>query len=65
MSSKLRPNLLAKDELEYELRVRGIATGTVEEMRKSLAGALRIELQGSRGETSFKFSTDSESFSLE
>lgn len=40
---KMVINRLRKDELEYELKVRGIKIGTVEEMRSSLAATLRLE----------------------
>lgn len=43
MPGKLIPNYLLKKDLEYELRVRGVATGTVENMRSSLAAILRRE----------------------
>ncbi|KAG5868007.1 hypothetical protein JTB14_024058 [Gonioctena quinquepunctata] len=37
---------LVQDELAYELKTRGIATGTVEQMRHSLAMAIRLEKSG-------------------
>lgn len=46
MSRKIQVNRLLHDELSYELQIRGIATGTVEEMRHSLAMALRFEKSG-------------------
>ncbi|KAJ8963739.1 hypothetical protein NQ317_002534 [Molorchus minor] len=44
--SKMQVNRLNKDELTYEVRIRGIAPGTVEEMRRSLAMARRLETSG-------------------
>lgn len=46
MSHKMQVNRLLQDELTYELQLRGIATGTVEEMRHSLAMAIRLEKSG-------------------
>ncbi|KAJ8964168.1 hypothetical protein NQ317_016442 [Molorchus minor] len=46
MSRKLQVNRLDKDELSYELTVRGIATGTCEEMRRRLSQALQLEKSG-------------------
>lgn len=43
---KIDPNRLDKNELSYELRIRGIATGTVESMRSSLSMARRMEKSG-------------------
>lgn len=42
---------LAKDELEYELRIRGIAIDTCEVMRHNLTMALCLEKSGD----SFKY----------
>ncbi|KAJ8909309.1 hypothetical protein NQ315_010461 [Exocentrus adspersus] len=42
----MQVNRLNKEELTYELRVRGIAPGTVEEMRRRLAMARRLEMAG-------------------
>lgn len=39
-------NRLLQDELAYELQIRGIATGTVDEMRHALAMAIRLEKCG-------------------
>lgn len=39
----MRVNRLLQDELNYELRIRCIATGTVEEMSHSLSTAVRLE----------------------
>lgn len=47
MALKMETGRLVQDELMYELGIRGIGTGTVEEMRKSLARALKIEKSGS------------------
>lgn len=47
MSLKMETGRLVQDELIYELSIRGIGTGTVEEMRKSLARSLKIERGGS------------------
>ncbi|KAG5875774.1 hypothetical protein JTB14_022483 [Gonioctena quinquepunctata] len=44
MAHRMQVNRLAQDELEYELKVRG--TGTAEEMRHSLAMAIRLEKSG-------------------
>lgn len=46
MSRKLVINRLDKDDLEYELKVRGIGVGTVDEMRHRLALAIRYEKSG-------------------
>lgn len=40
---KLIVNRLNQDELSYELTIRGLNTGTVANMRKTLAGAFRLE----------------------
>lgn len=47
MAHKYTIKRLDKDELEYELKVRGVETGTVDEMRSRLAMALRLEKAGS------------------
>lgn len=39
-------NRLSQDELVYQLAIRGLPEGTVEEMRKLLRAALRRERQG-------------------
>lgn len=46
MSRKIEINRLDKEELIYELRWRGIATGTVEEMRSRLILARQMERTG-------------------
>ncbi|KAJ8909245.1 hypothetical protein NQ315_007342 [Exocentrus adspersus] len=46
MAKRMQVNRLVQDELVYELRIRGIATGTVDEMRHALAMALRLENSG-------------------
>lgn len=46
MMRKIQINRLNQEELSYELRVRGIATGTVDEMRHALTMALRLEKSG-------------------
>lgn len=46
MSGKMQVNRLGQDELSYELKIRGIATGTVESMRHNLAMAIRLEKSG-------------------
>lgn len=46
MSDKMHVNRLSQDELTYELKIRGIATGTVDQMRHYLAMALRLEKAG-------------------
>ncbi|XP_074033122.1 uncharacterized protein [Leptinotarsa decemlineata] len=46
MSRKMVINRLEKDELIYELTIRGVAAGTVEEMRHRLATALHMEKCG-------------------
>lgn len=43
---KIQVNRLSQDELNYELLIRGIATGTVDEMRHALTMALRLEKSG-------------------
>lgn len=47
MAYVMQVKRLLQDELCYELSIRGIATGTVDEMRHSLAMALRLEKSGS------------------
>lgn len=46
MVRKLKTKYLTQDELTYELLCRGIGLGTVDEMRKSLAQAQRLEQDG-------------------
>ncbi|XP_023312215.1 uncharacterized protein LOC111692437 [Anoplophora glabripennis] len=46
MSQKMQINRLDKDELIYELTVRGIGTGRVEEMRHRLLQAMQLEKEG-------------------
>ncbi|KAJ8968737.1 hypothetical protein NQ317_004103 [Molorchus minor] len=46
MACKMQVNRLNKEELTYELRVRGIAIGTVEEMRHALSMARKLEASG-------------------
>lgn len=46
MGYKMQVNRLSQDELVYELRIRGIASGTVDEMRHALAMAIRLEKSG-------------------
>lgn len=46
MALKMETGRLIQDELVYELGIRGIGTGTVEEMRKSLARSLKMEKGG-------------------
>lgn len=46
MSRKVEVTRLGKDELAYELTWRGIATGTVEEMRSRLVLAKQLEKSG-------------------
>ncbi|KAJ8930955.1 hypothetical protein NQ314_016190 [Rhamnusium bicolor] len=46
MPRKLQVNRLEKEELTYELTVRGIATGNVEEMRRRLSQAIQLEKDG-------------------
>lgn len=63
MSRHLVINRLDKDELEYELKIRGIGIGTCEEMRHRLAMAIRFEKSGDslRYPTyPFKFQEDAE-----
>lgn len=47
MSRKMVINRLDKDELAYELAVRGIAPGSCEEMRRRFSQALQLEKDGS------------------
>lgn len=42
----MQVNRLSQDELTYELQVRGIAPGTVDEMRHALSMAIRLEKSG-------------------
>uniref|UniRef100_A0A6P7HB65 Uncharacterized protein LOC114346540 n=1 Tax=Diabrotica virgifera virgifera TaxID=50390 RepID=A0A6P7HB65_DIAVI len=46
MSRRLQVSRLSQDELDYELLIRGIAVGTVEQMRHALASAIRLEGSG-------------------
>lgn len=46
MARKMQINRLDKDELEYELEIRGVALGTCEEMRRRLSSALQMERDG-------------------
>lgn len=46
MSRKIQVNRLVQDELAYELTIRGIPTGTVQEMRQRLSSAIRLENSG-------------------
>ncbi|KAG5870185.1 hypothetical protein JTB14_032477 [Gonioctena quinquepunctata] len=46
MARRITINRLDKDELTYELTIRGIGTGTCEEMRHRLALALQMEKSG-------------------
>lgn len=46
MSRKMQVNRLDKEELIYELTVRGIATGNVEDMRRRLTQAIQLEKDG-------------------
>lgn len=46
MAFTMQVKRLLQDELCYEVKIRGIATGTVDEMRHSLAMALRLEKSG-------------------
>ncbi|KAK4885147.1 hypothetical protein RN001_001418 [Aquatica leii] len=46
MAGKLVISRLVQDKLTYECQVRGIGSGSVEEMRKSLAKAIRMENEG-------------------
>ncbi|KAJ8978108.1 hypothetical protein NQ317_015918 [Molorchus minor] len=46
MSRKIKVNRLAQDELTYELTVRGIGTGTCDQMRASLSRAFQMEKDG-------------------
>lgn len=48
---KIQVKRLDKDELEYELKIRGIQLGIVDEMRSRLSAALRLEQTGD----SFKY----------
>ncbi|XP_028152833.1 uncharacterized protein LOC114346260 [Diabrotica virgifera virgifera] len=46
MSRKMQINRLDKDELSYEVAIRVIAVGTVDEMRQRLARAIQLEKEG-------------------
>lgn len=46
MTSNIQINRLDKEELTYELTIRGIGTGTVQEMRHRLTLALQMEKAG-------------------
>lgn len=45
-SRRMQVNRLNQEELTYELKIRGMATGTVEQMRHALTTALRMEKSG-------------------
>lgn len=53
MAARMQVNRLNQDELAYEVKIRGIAAGTVDQMRHALAMALKLEKSGD----SFKFPT--------
>lgn len=53
MARKMQINRLDKDELEYELKIRGVGLGNCEEMRRRLSSALQMEKDGN----SFKYPT--------
>ncbi|KAJ8911597.1 hypothetical protein NQ315_003978 [Exocentrus adspersus] len=46
MSRKIRVNCLTKEELTYELTIRGIGTGSWDQMRTSLSKAFQMEKEG-------------------
>lgn len=46
MSRIMKVNRLSQDELTFELTIRGIGTGTCEQMRSSLSKALQMEKEG-------------------
>lgn len=46
MARKIIITRLDKDELEYELKYRGIKGGTVDDMRRSLSTAIQFEKSG-------------------
>lgn len=45
-SNRMQVNRLSQDELVYECKIRGIGTGTVEDMRHNVAMAIRLEKSG-------------------
>ena len=49
MSRKMKVNRLTSDQLSYELTIRGIATDTVDKMRKALADDIKLENEGHVG----------------
>lgn len=66
MSRKMTINRLEKEELIYELKIRGVAVGSVEEMRPRLALALQLEKSGDSlryPDYPFKFTEDAEAVS--
>lgn len=66
MARKMIVNRLEKDELEWELRLRGVKTGSCEEMRTSLTMALRLEKSGdSLRYPKYPFSFDEDVAALE
>lgn len=55
MSVKLHPDKLNKEELEYEIKIRGVApTGTVKDLEKSLKQLIKLQKEGH----SFKLTYD-------
>lgn len=63
----MQVNRLVQDELVYELTIRGIPTGTVQEMRRTLASAIRLENSGESlryPEHPYTFQQDSEAVTL-
>lgn len=63
MARKMSVNRLEKDELEYELTIRGCALGNVVEMRSRLSSALQMEKSGDSlkyPEYPYKFEEDYE-----
>lgn len=63
MARKMQINRLDKDELEYELKIRGVGLGNCEEMRRRLSSVLQMEKDGNSFKYPaypYKFEQDSE-----
>ena len=68
MAFKLNIHYLTHEELSYELNIRGLDVGTVDEMRKSLRAAVRLETESTllmkRPEYPYAFTVDLDTCTL-